>query len=250
MRKGILCLGCSFTWGEGLYYYSGLEGLTMSEEHNFPKYQSQHRSVYDSYREMVRWPRLVSNHFNTWEWTGVGTTNGGTNIQLYSDIIQKKLNVGDIKYSDFDYFVWQFTDVIRDCPYHDEIMTQFLDDNDFMDILELETRRFLLFADRKIKEWESRGVKVITIVWQQDIVLHPLYDKLFSKRHANIEYQGIEYKSFSELFVSDSKTLNSPAITIRDDFYEKGFQKNDSHPNLLGHQILANSIIKKINNYE
>lgn len=250
MKKGILCVGCSFTWGEGLYYYSGLDGLPFSENHNFPHYMKHHRSVFNSFREMVRWPRLVANHFDTWEFTGVGITNGGSNIGLYNDVIQQLLNVGDIKYSDFDCLVWQFTDVIRDCPFHDEIMMQFLTDNDFMDLLNSEIERFLIFADRKIKEWESRGVKVVTIVWQDDIIAHPLYEKLFSKRHANIIHKKKEYASFSELFRVEDNKINSPAITIRDDFYSKGFQKNDEHPNLLGHKIIANSVIKKIENYE
>lgn len=249
MKKGILCVGCSFTWGEGLYYYSGLDDLPFSEYHNFPHYMDNKRSVYDSFREKNRWPRLLANHFDTWEWTGVGTTNGGTNIKLYNDVIQKYLNIGDIKYSDFDYLVWQFTDVVRDSFLFDEIQSALFDGNDLMDIVDYETERMLIFADRKIKEWESRGVKVITICWQEDTVTHRTYKKLFSKRHASILFKEKEYQSFGELFQCNDE-LNDPPITIRDDFYPKGLQKNDTHPNLLGHKLIAESIIKKIENYE
>ena len=29
--KGIIFAGCSYTWGQGLYYYSGLETLKESD---------------------------------------------------------------------------------------------------------------------------------------------------------------------------------------------------------------------------
>ena len=35
MEKGIACLGCSYTWGEGLYFYSELEDLPFKEKHGF-----------------------------------------------------------------------------------------------------------------------------------------------------------------------------------------------------------------------
>ena len=35
MSKGILGIGDSFMWGEGLYYYSKLPNLPFNEEHKF-----------------------------------------------------------------------------------------------------------------------------------------------------------------------------------------------------------------------
>ena len=35
MSKGILGVGCSFTWGEGLYFYSKLKNLPFKENHEF-----------------------------------------------------------------------------------------------------------------------------------------------------------------------------------------------------------------------
>ena len=35
MSKGIFGLGCSFMWGEGLYFYSNLDNLPFNEYHNY-----------------------------------------------------------------------------------------------------------------------------------------------------------------------------------------------------------------------
>ena len=35
MSKGVLGIGCSYTWGEGLYYYSDLDNLPFKSSHHF-----------------------------------------------------------------------------------------------------------------------------------------------------------------------------------------------------------------------
>ena len=35
MSKGVVGIGDSFTWGEGLYFYSGLDELPIKPKHEF-----------------------------------------------------------------------------------------------------------------------------------------------------------------------------------------------------------------------
>ena len=72
--KGIAFAGCSFTWGQGLWYYS-----------NLPSIREQQLNSYDAnlvdfthrmHSATLRFPRLVADHFGTWEL--VHHSNGGS----------------------------------------------------------------------------------------------------------------------------------------------------------------------------
>lgn len=257
MEKGILCLGCSYTWGEGLYFYSGLQELPFKENHSFEI--SEMREVYDVYRKKYRWPRLLANKLDSWEYTSdIG--NGGANIQHYIYCVHEKLISGQIKYSDFDYFVWQFTDVMRDVPGGYEYL-ETLNPEQIFEKVEEECKRQLIFADRVLKKWESHGVKVYTFSWWDDLVKHEYYKKHFSKRHVDIEIENKKYDSMSGFLKTGKEKVDRETeshvflddgtkrlkLCIKDDFYTKGFQKNDIHLNKLGHELVSNSIYKKIN---
>ena len=79
VTKGIIFAGCSFTWGQGLYYYSNLP--TLREP---PPYHYDQKLLKDShyeYLKSVRYPRLVANHFNTFE--AFKTVNGGSEDETF-----------------------------------------------------------------------------------------------------------------------------------------------------------------------
>ena len=76
MKKGILFAGCSFTWGQGLYYYSGLETLKEPAPEQFDK-----KLIKDAHLRFmwtIRFPRLVANHFETFEIVKKETQNAPT----------------------------------------------------------------------------------------------------------------------------------------------------------------------------
>ena len=77
VKKGIVFAGCSFTWGQGLYYYSNLPSLADKEP--APDCWFSHLVTHSHLRyiESVRYPRIVANHFKTWELVIPG--NGGSN---------------------------------------------------------------------------------------------------------------------------------------------------------------------------
>ena len=265
MEKGVLCLGCSYTWGESLYFYSGLADDILKRNHGFDVYQM--REVYNCYRKKYRWPRLLANELDSWEYTSdIG--NGGANISHYQYCVHNQLLSGQIKYSDFNYFVWQFTDPLRDFPGGYERLETFSDDQVF-DIVEEECTRQLLFIDRMCNEWEKRGVKVLTLSWWPELIEHPYYKKLFKNRDVKIYTEKSKHDSFSEIIFRGSeivvketedsvwldvtndngirKTIKQKKYTIRDNYYLKGFQRNDVHFNKQGHKMLSDSILKKIN---
>ena len=240
--KGVFCLGCSYTWGEGLYFYSGLDDIPFNEYHNFD--MNDMRAPFHAYRKKYRWPRLISDKLDTWEYTSeIG--NGGANIQHYNFCVHQNMAKGNIKYSDFSLFIWQITDPIRDMSGGYDLMNSgLLSNEEVMTIVNDEVERQICFMDRMSKEWEARGVKVITFSWFDDIVNNLKYKELFKDRHMDIEYNGIVYDHFSPLI--NTHELNDPPITVRDDFYEKGYQKNDLHFNKLGHQIISDNIYRKL----
>jgi hypothetical protein len=78
ITKGIIFAGCSYTWGQGLYYYSNL--TTLRDQNNPWGYYNIYTESHHRFRESVRYPRLVAKHFNTFEW--VQPQNGGANDQI------------------------------------------------------------------------------------------------------------------------------------------------------------------------
>ena len=74
--KGLLFGGCSFTWGQGLYFYSELPNL-----YNPPPYQYHADKITDAqikFKDTIRFPRLVANYFNTFD--VCKATNGGSDV--------------------------------------------------------------------------------------------------------------------------------------------------------------------------
>lgn len=117
--KGILFGGCSFTWGQGLYFYSDLPGLvyppneTTYERHNLT-------DAHLKFKDTIRHPRLIANHFNTFE--VVKNLNGGCEdetFDFFNIIFNSNKNGEDhlsnekYSYEDFDYVIIQLSQISR-----------------------------------------------------------------------------------------------------------------------------------------
>ena len=76
VTKGILFAGCSFTWGQGLYYYSNMSTLKEPppDAYNWELVTDAH----NKFRKTLYFPRLVANHFNTFEVSMI--QNGGSEL--------------------------------------------------------------------------------------------------------------------------------------------------------------------------
>jgi len=100
--NGILFAGCSFTWGQGLYYYSDLKRIPTMEEWSFD-YGLMTDALID-YKNTVRYPRLVANHFKTFE--VCRDTNGGSD-ELSIQFIKLAFNIEDREKGPFDFLTRQ-----------------------------------------------------------------------------------------------------------------------------------------------
>lgn len=97
VKKGLLFAGCSFTWGQGLYYYSNMPTLDEPlPDHYDPKIVTE---AHLQYKNKIRYPRLVADHYDTWEL--VHPHNGGSNhsaVKWFRSWLSNKLPESDIRY--------------------------------------------------------------------------------------------------------------------------------------------------------
>ena len=108
--KGIIFLGCSFTWGQGLYFYSDLPDLIYPP--NETTYERHHLTdAHLRYKDTIRYPRLVANHFNTFEM--VKNVNGGSEDETFDFFDRIFENEKRFYYDDFEYMVIQLSYVYR-----------------------------------------------------------------------------------------------------------------------------------------
>lgn len=119
--NGILFAGCSFTWGQGLYYYSDLKRIPTMKEWNFD--YSLMTDALINFKNTVRYPRIVTNHFKTFE--VCRDTNGGSD-ELSVQFIKTVFDMDDkingsfdyltkqkFKYEDISYVIFQTTQPYR-----------------------------------------------------------------------------------------------------------------------------------------
>jgi hypothetical protein len=236
VTKGVLGIGCSFMWGEGLYYYSNLKNTPpLKETHQFDGTDVL-TEAHIAFKNKNRFLRIVTDEYGMWDISNVG--NGGSNVRNIKDYINefliKPVGVG---ITDFDLIIYQFTSHDRD------FINQRRTEDGWLTGEPMPIEDQIEFVNTTITDWESHGVKVVTLSWYEEFPNHPLYQKYFKNRHVDIEIDGDVQNSF-EYFLHKDKYN----VTISSDFKEKGFQKNDIHFNLKGHRCVANSIIKKLKN--
>jgi len=237
MSKGIFALGDSFTWGEGLYFYSDLDNLPFNHEHTF-----DFNSITEgmaAYKNKYRWLNLVCSELDTWSVSKLlnGSMNG-LNIRFLSELLENNgfldLRKGtfvnndiwknyqfNINLSDFDTLIFQFSSISRD----EESITSLLEE---LDIL-------------LTKVENEYNIKVYTFVWMVENYENPIYQTKYMHRHVPIYFNNDKYNYFEPLVNEDSFNL-----TIKSDFAQKNLQINDMHFNHNGNRVIANSIIKKI----
>jgi len=219
MSKGILGVGCSFTWGEGLYFYSELDNLPFKENHEF--INSEVTQAMRSYKDKYRYLNLLSSALDTWYHSGA--KNGGSQW-LSNEYLKGGLFEDGYSYTDFKLLIYQFTLPERNFDRYETLDNQIIE------------------TDKILKKIENTGVKVITMCWDYQIpMFSEAYKKLFKHRHLDITYNGETRPYFHFLTKNDEYNLS-----IRSDFYKKGYQKNDEHWNKKGHKVISDLIIDKL----
>ena len=261
--KGLIFAGCSFTWGQGLYYYSGLETLVEPEPNCYDA--KLVTDAHKKYMETLRYPRLVANHFKTFE--VVSKQNGGseeTSINFINSAFNPdgKFNFlidQTFSFSEIEYVIIQTSQANRNAFYfeYEGEKCQFL-------INEKSTKgKFYewLIEERKITidEWlddhrkdylekirslmkflESNGVKTKILCWEDDYLNLIKSDIFMYNRFIPMKYRG-------DIFDSIRRMMDKhPHLTINSDYDNFSNPPKDHHPSRECHQVIAESVINSI----
>jgi hypothetical protein len=279
--KGILFLGDSFTWGEGLHMYSDLPDIKFNEQgHDGINYTPAHVK----FIEANRFARKVANHFNTFELTR--SSNGGSNNMMFEFIDKlpeqyKKHNMTAIgsdnvarsveyRLEDFDYIVLQLTDMFRDdveFEYKGTIgycnirlsesaeyfkFIHYLKDkfnNNINKFIQYYSEKLINNIIEKFKLYESKGIKRCFIhTWQNESIPFFQNNPYLNERWITYQVEDKVYNSIWDL--QRNKELKNMSIKNDAFFLKKQILVYNEHTSLEAHNIQATAIIKKIKEYE
>jgi hypothetical protein len=261
--KGLIFAGCSFTWGQGLYYYSGMETIKYPAPDAYDS-----KLVSDAHKRhmaTLRYPRLVADHFNTWE--VVSKQNGGSEetsihylnaafglIKEYGHLIEDKFD-----YSEIEYVVIQTSQPNRNGFYYKykgkDCKFLIFDQDSKLDFYEwiIEERKITIEQWReehtieylnKLKNMmmflENKGIKTKILCWENDYI-NPIKDDIFMyNRYIDLEYRGVKFSCIRDLM------SEHPHLTINSDYDHFENPPKDHHPSKECHEIMAKAVIASI----
>jgi hypothetical protein len=266
--KGILFGGCSFTWGQGLYYYSDLPNLEEPEPFKYDpsKILKSHRR----FMESKRFPRLVANYFGTFE--VVKKENGGSEDEtfrffdrLFSELGSEKyghITDESFNYEDFDYLILQVSQPGRNII---EFSYEGKDwEVQLMQTNEKEVKKnfycWLIDSDKTYEMWykefigdlfhmikkklmfyESKGIKTKIIFWHDDYLGLLGGDEFMRERHIPLNYRNEYFPTINTMMEK------YPYLRIVNDTSNfEGTPPSDDHPSLKCHEIIADAVINSI----
>ena len=269
--KGIIFGGCSFTWGQGLYFYSDLVDLKYPKSHYVFNGEDLKLS-HIKFRETLYYPRLVANHFNTFE--AFKNVNGGSEdetFQFFKFVFEEKSKTAEhisyekFNHHDFDYMIIQLSHMWRNKFYYDkndpnkfiniplhnlseiekrypDFLEWFYDSNQtFDDCNESMVEQQFLRLKNEVMFYEEKGIKVKILSWQNELVSPILKDPYLSERFIKLKYKNKEYKTIESL------QREHKNMVIESDFDNfVGTPPSDHHPSKLCHQVIAENIINNI----
>jgi hypothetical protein len=269
--KKILFAGDSFTWGEGLQFYSGQNDVFFPKTHKFDP-----KLISNSQMECIinnRFPTLVGNHFN--KEVILRADNGGSNtwstkfikdikslnqishiIYQLTDVYREefefthndeniKIYVDDILYNRYEDTEYKFksTEKYLDRKKHYDLFFEYYKNN-FKSIGEFELyfiKQSLIKIKQELLKHIANGVIVYFLNWRIHYTPILLKDKFFSKRLIKLNYLNKTYYDFETLCNEERPELSNQYV-----FRTFKVLVSDSHPSLLGHRIIAENVIKKI----
>lgn len=253
--------GCSFTWGQGLYFYSDLPNLyNPTSIYKFPGHKVTSAQL--KFKNTLYYPRLVANHFNTFE--VVKDLNGGCEdetFDFFNQIFKSEKNIvssnnNNYTYGDFDYIVVQLSAILRNKFNFSINGKQFssLFDTDNNDVLEYMRLNNYTFDDcyeqfvnqqyERLKSelifYENKGIKIKIMLWFDDLLNHIQNDNFFKDKLITLNYDNKIFNTVLEL----GDSYNEMYIITDPHFTNKKF--NDYHPSKLLHRIIADGVIQSI----
>lgn len=267
VTKGIIFAGCSFTWGQGLYYYSNLSTLKDGVENRFNIEDTTHTQI--EYMKSVRYPRIVANHFKSFEI--LYPLNGGAHSQMIkwweaalgmsSDTHVDSLKVQKIDISEVSTVVFQLTQPHRcsglrfddktTVTYFDGYSSQYRDrferwlsenNLNFDEYETYYTNKSLETVQNFLIKCEERGLKVAIINWPRDNVESIKSNKWISDRFVPLTYKNNIYYDIETLM------KEHPRMKISTDYESFQTPPKDDHPSLMCHNLIAENLINYLQN--
>lgn len=269
VSKGMVFAGCSFTWGQGLYYYSNMQSLKEPP----PDHYLSHliRWSHHKFLETLRYPRKVANHFKSFEVTQ--NFNGGATHSIieywndrFSDTSEMQKTIEDpgqyyYDYNDISHVFFQFTQWHRTAltithngrtigpkqrcefwqtPENLGPFIHWLNENkmsldDFIHkSKQEEASRVRVFLEK----FEQHGIKTAVLSWPEDMVEYIQGDPWLAERFITLDYNGSTFNSIEKLMSTHTY------LTINSDYENFKEPPKDHHPSMKCHEIMADSIIK------
>jgi hypothetical protein len=263
VTKGIIFAGCSFTWGQGLYYYSNLPTLKESKNIYNPELVT---SAQIEYMKTVRFPRQVANHFKTFEL--VHKLNGGSHrsiIAWWEAVLgfgeDKIFQVDGTKVrhadtSEISTVVFQLTQPHR-CPNLDLGSVSIAYNEAFYVANRNKFQKWLAEKNISIDEYkdyytresleqvksfltkcEKRGLRTVVINWPLENVNYITTDLWFLERLLPLTYNGNNYYDMNRLH------SKNPEMKISTDYDSFSSPPKDDHPSLKCHNLIAENLIR------
>lgn len=261
--KGLIFAGCSFTWGQGLYYYSGFDTLVEPEPDCYDA--KLVTDAHKKYMETLRYPRLVANHFKTFD--VVSKQNGGseeTSVHFINSAFNP-INKFDFlidqtfSFSEIEYVIIQTSQANRNSFYfkYEGEECQFLINekstkSKFYEWL-IEERKITIdewFEDHKknyfekisslMRFLESNGIKTKILCWEEDYLDLIRSDVFIYNRFIPIEYREENFDSIRKMM------SKHPHLTINSDYDNFSDPPKDHHPSKECHKVISESVINSI----
>lgn len=235
MTKGIIFIGCSFTYGYGLQHYYQKE-LNQPFNSEYKTWQDDILSPQEQFRESKRFAGLVSSKLNTWNVTREGVSGCDLeNIEFLNQAFGKKLQDApnfcrwSLNPNEISDVVIQTSYPIRSSKIYDKGITHEMlnEDVDLENKIIQKITSLINKEYEKFIEWaESNGINVHFIHITPDYL-----DSIYIKdRTIKIDgWYGI-----------DSYMNNTNGRIIND------LDIEDYHPNLTTHKVIAKEILNKI----
>jgi hypothetical protein len=265
VAKGIVFTGCSFTWGQGLYYYSNLP--TLKEPGMYKYDQSLVNSAHRRYMASVRFPRLVANHFKTFEI--VSENNGGRDMDSFNflkkvfglvpnDQFSHYLVNDKFNFNEIEYIVFQTSQLCRNTYYYNfegneyeyrihlpesyDKFYEYLSKNNLELDDVLKDLAITMFKEIKntLQYYESLGIKTLLLHWENEYSELTENDEWMKNRLVTFEYNETPYKSINDLMLAHRH------LEISHDYNEFTITPEDGHPSLECNKVIADAVIKKM----
>lgn len=268
--KGFLFAGCSFTWGQGLYFYSKLNRLKYPPN-EFTYNRKDLTDAHLRYKDVIRYPRLVANYFNTFDVFKID--NGGAEDESF-EFLHNKFDLNGqthnhfghdkFNYDDIEYIIIQTSQIWRNRFYFnlngvedfafvssnsnggsynwEKLFQWMLNEN--VSYEELVSRHFKIQYERFLKEikfFESKGLKIKILCWELEMFDLIKNDEYLMNKYVKLDYDGITYNTIWEM------QHQNPKLKIKYDYEYFGENPpDDHHPSKECHRVIAENIIKSI----